>query len=79
MMRKKESKSLSFFFTTKLSTKSNALIQIEKQTNSNHDQEKKLESPHVNANKIMLVKSDEETDEDWKIVGAKKIRKDSRN
>ena len=34
---------------------------------------KKLKSPHVNANKIMLVTSDQETDEDWNNVGAKNI------
>lgn len=43
MMSKKENKSLSFFSTTKLSTKSNALIQIEKQTNISDDQEEKAQ------------------------------------
>lgn len=75
-MGKDEKKSLSFFSTDKLPKKPKASIQTEKQLKNSQTPEKKLESSHVKANNTMRIESEEqEIEENWEIVGAKRLNK----
>ncbi len=75
-MGKDEKMSLSFFSTDKLAKKPKASIQTEKQLKNSQTQEKKLESSHLKANNTMRIQSEEqEIEENWEIVGAKRLNK----
>ncbi len=58
-MGKKEKKSPSIFSTNKHSTKSKALIQIEKLINESHNPQKSLKLLDMNVNKTIPVESED--------------------
>ena len=72
-MVNKEEKVTSIFSPNKLSTKSKALIHIEKLINESHNPVQQLESSDAKSNNPVLVESDQqEDDKNCEIVDAKK-------